>query len=240
VGNPVVYFEIGAADDAALKRFYSTLFGWSLEQLASGGYSSVDTRAGAGINGGIGRSTDGAPWVTFYVATEDPQAMLDKAESLGGKTVVPVTEIPGAVTWAMFADPDGSLVGLHKPAGAGVQTPSSGGGAPIDWFEVLGADGNRTRAFYSELFGWKMNGPGPYWLVDTGAGSGISGGVGGGGGARWATVYARVPDLDAAMQRAADLGGTREYGPNQVDEHMRTGAIRDPAGNVLGLYALRG
>jgi hypothetical protein len=28
----------------------------------------------------------------------------------------------------------------------------------------------------------------------------------------------------------------RVYGPNAVDDHMQTGAFRDPAGNVFGVY----
>ena len=45
--------------------------------------------------GGIGQSQDGGPGhVTFYVSTDDPQATLDKAESLGGKTIMPITELP--------------------------------------------------------------------------------------------------------------------------------------------------
>jgi len=237
MGNPVVYFEIGGADDDTLRRFYSELFGWGLESLPPGGYTVVDTRAGAGINGGIGRSSDGTPWSTFYVEAEDLQAVLDKAESLGGKTVVPVTVIPNVVIWAMFSDPDGLLVGLYKSGDGMTNTPSTGGnGAPIDWFEVLGTDGNRTWAFYSELFGWKSNGRGPYWLVDTGAGRGINGGVGSGGDSTWATVYAHVPDVDVTINRSQGLGGMREYGPNQVDDHMGTAAILDPAGNVVGIY----
>src|ERR1051326_1557425 len=114
MGNPVVFCEIGAADEAALKRFYSELFGWGLEEPPTGGYNMVDTRAGAGINGGIGRSTDGNPWATFYVHTDDPRATLEKAESLGGKTLVPVTDVPNLVTFAMFTDPDGSIVGLRS------------------------------------------------------------------------------------------------------------------------------
>ena len=30
--------------------------------------------------------------------------------------------------------------------------------------------------------------------------------------------------------------GPREYGPVPVDDHMQTGALRDPAGNVFGVY----
>jgi len=33
---------------------------------------------------------------------------------MGGKTVVPVTHIPNMVTFAMFTDPEGHLVGLVK------------------------------------------------------------------------------------------------------------------------------
>ncbi|HEU4758710.1 MAG TPA: VOC family protein, partial [Dehalococcoidia bacterium] len=77
-------------------------------------YGIVDTDSGGhGINGGIGQ-TDGPNQVTFYVEVPDPQATLDRIESKGGKTLVPVTEIPGAVTFAQFADPDGNVVGLVK------------------------------------------------------------------------------------------------------------------------------
>jgi uncharacterized protein len=236
MGYPVVYFEIGADDNESLKRFYSELFGWRLESLPPGGYTMIDTAASAGLNGGIGHSSDGTPWATFYVEVDDPQAVLNKAESLGGKTVVPVTEIPGVLTWAMFNDPDSRLVGLVKQGANLSLTPSSGERPAVDWFEVLGSNGERTWEFYSQLFGWTANGNGPYWLVDTGAGRGIAGGVGGGGGSRWATIYAHVPDIDQALARAEQLGGKREYGPNQVDDHMRSGAIRDPAGNIVGVY----
>ena len=51
--------------------------------------------------------------MTFYVGADDPQAMLDRAEQLGGKTILPVTELP-EVTIALFADPEGHVVGLAK------------------------------------------------------------------------------------------------------------------------------
>lgn len=53
-------------------------------------------------------------WSPFYVQVDDLDAYLKKAESLGGRTVVPPTEIPNMVTFAMFADPDGNAVGLIK------------------------------------------------------------------------------------------------------------------------------
>ena len=53
-------------------------------------------------------------YTTFYVQVDDIPAALAKAESLGGKTVVPAVTIPqGSFAW--FADPDGNTVGLWKP-----------------------------------------------------------------------------------------------------------------------------
>ncbi|HEX3202148.1 MAG TPA: VOC family protein, partial [Actinomycetes bacterium] len=157
MADPVVRFEIGAADDQPLVRFYGELFGWGLEAVADG-YTVVDTRGGGGISGGIGRSQSGEPWATFYVEVEDLQASLDRAEALGGRTVWPATELPG-MAFAMLGDPDGLPVGLLRggASGAGaIPGPSEGDGAPVDWFEVLGADAARSQRFYAELFGWKV------------------------------------------------------------------------------------
>jgi hypothetical protein len=49
-----------------------------------------------------------------YVEVDDLQQALDKAESLGGKTVMPPMDIPDAVSLAMFTDPSGNVIGLVK------------------------------------------------------------------------------------------------------------------------------
>ena len=244
MGNRITHFEIGAADKQQLVSFYRDLFGWRMDEVAEG-YTMVDTQAGEGINGGIGRSSDGTPWVAFYVGDPDPEGLLARAQAAGGGgTVVPVTEIPGFGAFAMFKDPDGNLVGIIKsdpdvtvPSESGGSTP--GEGIAVDWFEVLGADAARTQRFYSELFGWKLNDSGApaYGLVDPESGPGqVGGGLGAGGENVWATLYARVPDVGTTLAEAEKLGGTRVYGPMEVDDHMKTGALRDPAGNVFGVY----
>ena len=110
--NPVVHFEVGVKDGKAGREFYSNLFGWSINADNPMGYGLVDN-GGEGINGGIAEA-DNHPGVTFYVQVDDPQAALDKAVSLGGKVVVPVTEILGMVTMAQFSDPEGNVVGVVK------------------------------------------------------------------------------------------------------------------------------
>ncbi|MCG3120599.1 MAG: hypothetical protein ALAOOOJD_03364 [bacterium] len=118
---PIVHFEIMGKDGKKLQNFYSKLFDWQLEMYEPMNYGMA-TAAGNGnevgkgsIGGGIGQTEGGAPsYVTVYAQVADLAATLQKAESLGGKTIVPPTEVPNVVTFAMFQDPEGNVVGLVK------------------------------------------------------------------------------------------------------------------------------
>ncbi len=258
MGNPVVHFEVGAADDAPLVAFYGELFGWGLQGFAGGGYTTIDTRGGGGINGGIAKSQTGEPWSAFYVAVEDVQATLDKANSLGGTTVMPVTHAGGAVTIAMFSDLDGLLIGLvQAPAEAdqasppGASVPSAGQGEAVGWFEIMASDAARAQQFYADLFGWSIDQSGlpDYQVVNTGSSRGIQGGIGGGVEARWAIVYAGVTNQEETLRRVEKLGGSLVSAPDLIAlktasrtalygsaEDIRTAEFRDPAGNIFGIF----
>jgi uncharacterized protein len=113
MGAPVTWFEISSSDAKAARAFYADLFGWNLQVLEEANYALVDTGVQGAIGGGIGQA-QGPNQVVFYIQVDDPQAYLDRIQQAGGKTVVPVTEIPGMVTFAQFADPQGNVVGLLK------------------------------------------------------------------------------------------------------------------------------
>jgi len=115
MGNPVVHFEVTGKDGKKLRDFYGNVFGWKINAENPMNYGIVDAAdtgggTGGGISGGDGQSTG----VTFYIGVDDPQAYLDKVEAAGGRTVVPVTEVPGMVIFAQFADPEGNVVGIVK------------------------------------------------------------------------------------------------------------------------------
>ena len=114
----VAWFEVTGKDGPALQRFYGELFDWQIQDAGDGsGYGLV--QAGEkGIGGGIGPAQDGDPGqVTSYVEVDDPAAYLQKAEQLGGQTIVPPTTIEQfGLTFAFFADPEGHVVGLSKGA----------------------------------------------------------------------------------------------------------------------------
>ena len=111
---PVTHFEINAQDAPAAQKFYRDLFGWGIDADNPDNYGMIDTKTkGTGINGGIGASQQGRSWVTFYVECDDPAATLAKVERLGGRKVMePMTSMN--VTYALFADPEGNVIGLAK------------------------------------------------------------------------------------------------------------------------------
>ncbi|HEX3722847.1 MAG TPA: VOC family protein [Nitrolancea sp.] len=113
MANPIVHWEITGTNGKQLQEFYGKLFDWNIDANNPYDYGMVDTKVAGGVNGGVGPSQHGN-LVTIYVEVDDLQAALDQAESMGGKTVMPPMEIPGAVTMAQFSDPDGNVIGIIK------------------------------------------------------------------------------------------------------------------------------
>lgn len=122
-------------------------------------------------------------------------------------------------------------------------------GQPVVHFEVIGKDGARLQGYYAEMFGWKVdaNNPMNYGLVDrdenvNAEGVGVGGGIGQGpeGYEGHVTFYVEVPDVEAALQQAESLGGSRVMGPATIAEGVTLGQFADPEGNVVGLTQAAG
>jgi predicted enzyme related to lactoylglutathione lyase len=111
----VTWFEVTGEDGPALQKFYKDLFEWQIRDAGEdSGYGLIEG-TGEGIGGGIGQADDGPGQVTFYVEVDDLDTYLEKAEQLGGKTVVPPTTIEQVgLTFAFFADPANNVVGLSQ------------------------------------------------------------------------------------------------------------------------------
>jgi uncharacterized protein len=113
--NTVVHVEVLGADAPRLQKFYSDLFGWGVTLNPIGyGYVPVEPKAPAKLTGGIGPSPQRQPLVTFYVKVADPAATLKRAQELGGRVVMPPTDVPGGITFARLADPEGNIIGLVR------------------------------------------------------------------------------------------------------------------------------
>ena len=116
MGAKVVHFEIVGRDGKRTQQFYAALFDWQIDANNPMNYGLVAAEPG-GIAGGIAGSTEGSR-VTFYVAVPDLAAALAKASSLGGRTLLEPHAVPGGPEIALFADPDGNVIGLLKAADA--------------------------------------------------------------------------------------------------------------------------
>jgi uncharacterized protein len=118
---------------------------------------------------------------------------------------------------------------------------------PVVHFEIIGSAPDRLRAYYGSLFGWDfsldndaaaaVSEPGSYGFTQPP--SGIPGGVGGGAGYSARTLfYVGVADVEAALQQAESLGGTRVSGPHvNPAGTLKVGFFNDPEGHLIGLAA---
>ena len=112
MGNPIIHFEIRSTDPDASREFYGQLFGWTYPAGGFPGYTYVESGVPAGtIPGGISPLQGGNSLVTVFAGVPDVQVALDKAVALGGRVVQPATRAPG-VTFGLFADPQGHVVGV--------------------------------------------------------------------------------------------------------------------------------
>lgn len=237
--NPVVHFEATGKDGNKLRDFYSKVFGWNYNVMPEMDYGIVDN-GGAGINGGVGGTGDApAGSAVFYIAVEDLQATLDKIGSAGGATVMPVMEIPGIVTLAMFSDPEGNTVGLVNDDPNQEMPPSTAQPAAnkVTWFEIVGKDSAKLRDFYTSVFGWPVNvmPDQDYAMVDN-QGRGIGGGIGGGDQPH-AIWYVEVEDPQAMMDKITATGG-KVVSPVTNGGMVTFGYFSDPEGNKVGIYKM--
>ena len=117
MGNPVVHWEIMGEDGSGLAKFYEGLFDWQPSETPGfDAYYVVDAEQ-TGVGGAVGKGPEGTgSYLTFYIQVDDIDDHLARIAAAGGSTLMPRTEIPGVVTFAMFQDPAGNTVGLVEEA----------------------------------------------------------------------------------------------------------------------------
>ncbi len=111
MGRPVVHFEIGCKDKAKTADFYAKLFDWKLTEAGPATMIAAESGGIAGHIVALGHQPHN--FTNIYVDVEDVAAYLEKAKTLGGKTLVPPVELPTG-TFAWMQDPEGNTIGLWK------------------------------------------------------------------------------------------------------------------------------
>jgi hypothetical protein len=121
----IVHVELPAASGKEASRFYNEAFGWKDSYYEASDYYMFDL--GDGTGGGFNKLTGegnvpvGPGDVLVYISTDDIEDSLARVESLGGKTILPRTDVSGMGAFAFFADPTGNRVGLWQSASTPAQ-----------------------------------------------------------------------------------------------------------------------
>ena len=115
--NPLCHFELMTNDLQKCKAFYGQVFDWQFDDSSMPGYTLIN--AGAEPSGGVFPKPPEAPCpcLNVYFQVNDVDATLAKATEHGGSVIVPKSPIPNVGEFAIFADPEGVVVGVFKHGG---------------------------------------------------------------------------------------------------------------------------
>ncbi|MGH2586425.1 MAG: VOC family protein [Dehalococcoidia bacterium] len=115
----------------------------------------------------------------------------------------------------------------------------------VMWVDLTVGDAGAIRDFYSAVVGWKpqgldMGGYDDFNMIPPDGDAPAAGicharGENADLPPQW-LIYITVADLDASVQRCAELGGRVIAGPRSMGE-ARLCVIQDPAGAVAALYS---
>jgi len=111
---------------------------------------------------------------------------------------------------------------------------------PVLQFQIISKDPDQAAAFYSSLFGWKINSQNPlgYRRIETGSAEGIQGGI-------WpappqaptfAQLFIGVDDVREAVASAEKLGAKLLIPPTVLPEGDEMAVLHDPQGMPFAVW----
>jgi uncharacterized protein len=112
--------ELMTRDPERDKKFYSEALGWSFEGMPMPNGTYWVAKVGDRLVGGLfplSPQYDGVPesWMS-YIAVDDVDARVKKAQALGAELMKPILDIPGVGRIAVLTELGGSVIGWMTPA----------------------------------------------------------------------------------------------------------------------------
>ena len=112
------WFECGSTDADATKRFYVALFGWTAVDQDMGGQMYTMMMMGeaavAGLMAMPPEMAEIPPHWGAYITVDDCDSKANQIEKLGGRVLVPPTDIPTIGRFSALSDPQGATVSIIK------------------------------------------------------------------------------------------------------------------------------
>ena len=242
------WVELATKDSSAAKRFYTSLFGWEVDDMPipDGGTYTMLKKNGKQVGAlyQLGPQQQGVPphW-NSYVSVASAGASAAKAKSLGATVTVEPFDVLDAGRMAVVSDPTGAVVSLWEPrrhiGGQLVNEPGS-----FCWNELYTNDPRKAADFYSGLFGWTKDARhmdfGEYVIFKDGdaqIGGMMQIPTGWAAPPHW-HVYFAVDDCDRVVAKATGLGAKVMVPPTDIENVGRFAMLTDPEGSGFALIRL--
>jgi uncharacterized protein len=234
------WVDIGVHDLEGAVRFYSELFGWDVEDMGEqAGHYSIVSKGGKQVAAISPGQDPGPPRWTTYINVDDVDDAAKKVESGGGAVIVAPMDVMTAGRMAIFTDTTGAFIAAWQPQDhIGAQLVNEAGA--FVWSELSTSDLAKSKAFYSEVFGWGWGGADEYSEAQVAERS-IAGvmprppGMPADTPDNW-LVYFGTNDVDSDAKRAQDLGATVIVEPTDIPGTGRFAVLLDPQNAVFGLF----
>jgi len=118
----ISWCELLTNDAAKAGKFYTGLFGWSLQEMPMPGMKyTVFTRGTSQVGGMMTIMKEWGPmpsnWLTYF-AVADCNGTAEKAKKLGGTIMKAPDDIPGVGRFAILGDPQGGTFAILQSAKA--------------------------------------------------------------------------------------------------------------------------
>ena len=232
------WVDLSTTDVEAASAFYEKLFGWEAEDVVDerfGGYR-VFRLHGKRV-GGIGMRMDddvSAPHWTVFMLTFNAATTDELIAEAGGTVLFEPMVVPTRGVIGMAIDGTGAVVGYWQPGIVEGFDVFGEPGSPV-WFELAASDFDAATQFYAHAFDWSLTlGDEPRYAVFERRGrdyAGIAdaaGSLGPDEAPAWRVAFG-VDDVDDAVARAVEAGGTVADAPSDVASGRSAGLL-DPTG----------
>lgn len=110
--------ELSTTDSKKAKEFYSSLFGWQMQDHDMGSMIYTMIKKGDKDIGGLMQHPKGqekipSHWLS-YICVENVDVMVEKAKKLGATITVPATPVADFGRFAVIQDPTGAHIAVWQ------------------------------------------------------------------------------------------------------------------------------
>jgi predicted enzyme related to lactoylglutathione lyase len=241
------YSDLQTTDLEAAKAFYTSLFGWGVDEQPMGPgqvyamfKKNGKTTAAASLQPSQQAEAGVPPMWSSYFTVDDVDTRTKELESAGGVIHAGPFDVFEAGRMSVVTEPSGAFFCLWQPKdniGSEVMNEPN----TLTWTECVSADADKTTEFFSTLFGWNAEempaatggryilmkkGDQPACGVMTSPTPGMP---------SFFLVYFAVENCDETVAKAEELGARIQQPATPIPGVGRFALIADPQGAGFGL-----